>query len=246
MGLLTALDLLHDRLAWKWHKQPGAGRVFAVRHRELPHPLFLRRHTSDRYILESIFTERAYAGFNPAGEPKLIVDCGANIGCASVYFLSRFPNARAIAVEPDESNLEICRMNLKPFGERAKIVHAAIWPQDVQLELVKNHFECAHSVQEAAAGGAGLVRGISIGTLLKEFGRSEDGRIGILKIDIEGAEKPLFSGDCSAWLGRVDNLLIELHGSEASDIFFHAMQGFTFERALFGELTTCLNIRRQG
>jgi hypothetical protein len=36
-------------------------------------------------------------------------------------------------------------------------------------------------------------------------------RIGLLKVDIEGHEKVLFSRDCD-WLNRVDAICIEWHG----------------------------------
>jgi hypothetical protein len=35
-------------------------------------------------------------------------------------------------------------------------------------------------------------------------------RVGILKVDIEGAEKEVFSGAAS-WIDRVDGIIIELH-----------------------------------
>jgi hypothetical protein len=33
-----------------------------------------------------------------------IIDCGANIGCSAFYFLSKYPDAELIAIEPDEGN----------------------------------------------------------------------------------------------------------------------------------------------
>ena len=52
------------------------------------------------------------------------------------------------------------------------------------------------------------VKGISIGTLIAEHKLE---RIDILKLDIEGAEKELFSKNTSVWLPNVNTMIIELH-----------------------------------
>src|SRR4029453_13165504 len=41
-----------------------------------------------------------------------ILDCGANIGLASIYFKGRYPHAQLTAFEPDPRLASICRSNL--------------------------------------------------------------------------------------------------------------------------------------
>jgi predicted O-methyltransferase YrrM len=36
-----------------------------------------------------------------SGRKPLIVDAGANIGAASIFFAAKMPNARIVAIEPD-------------------------------------------------------------------------------------------------------------------------------------------------
>jgi len=64
-------------------------------------------------------------------------------------------------------------------------------------------------------------------------------RISILKLDIEGAELNLFKSN-TEWLELVDNLVIELHGTECSEVFFKAISGCGFKISTSGELTVCL------
>jgi len=52
--------------------------------------------------------------------------------------------------------------------------------------------------------------------------RSGFERIDVLKVDIEGAEVQLFSGDTS-WLARVGMLMIEFHSDAREQIGFDAL-----------------------
>src|SRR5262245_53394497 len=91
------------------------------------HPLVLRRNTSDFMVIVQVFIERQYDDPLEFDHPPLIVDCGANIGCSSVFFLKRYPTATVIAVEPDPVNAAACRRNLAPYGTRAEGRECAVW-----------------------------------------------------------------------------------------------------------------------
>jgi hypothetical protein len=98
-------------------------------------PLHFRRGTSDIWVIYQVFVTRQYnCLLKPRGEP-LIIDCGANFGCSAFFFLLRYPGSQVIAVEPNPENAELCRRNLAPFGNRARVVQAALWPEKVSLHI---------------------------------------------------------------------------------------------------------------
>src|SRR5262252_8147645 len=105
-----------------------------LRLKNAEHPVLMRTHTSDRDVLRQIFIDDEYAPIELTSL-RWIVDLGANVGYSSAYFLSKYPNANVLAVEPDPSNYAICCRNLEPFGRRAKIIHGAAWPQCTNLVL---------------------------------------------------------------------------------------------------------------
>jgi hypothetical protein len=88
-------------------------------------------------------------------------------------------------------------------------------------------------------GQAADLQATSIPALLEESGFAE---IDLLKLDIEGAEAVLFSGDCD-WLGRVRNIVIELHGEACRQSFFDALSSYQYDLTTSGELTVCTRIR---
>jgi FkbM family methyltransferase len=92
----------------------------------------------------------------------------------------------------------------------AQIFPAAIHAEDGRVVMELDKKDYGHRVASSdAMWGAELmdVPAISVPTLLKKLGWD---RIGLMKIDIEGHEKILFSGEID-WLNRVDALCIEWH-----------------------------------
>jgi FkbM family methyltransferase len=206
------------------------------------HPLYCRMGTSDLYVLWQIFRDREFACLDDMPQATTIVDCGANVGYACAYFLSRFPEAQLIAVEPDAGNFAILQKNLKPYGARVTAIQAGIWFRRAGLRVtVPKTVDgivgwWGLRVEEAVPGTPADVEAITIGEVIAQTGAP---RISLLKIDIEGAEEQVFAlGDCG-WLPLVDNLTIELHGEKRAQAFRKAIEGQNFAVAQCGELTVC-------
>jgi hypothetical protein len=64
-------------------------------------------------------------------------------------------------------------------------------------------------------------------------------RVSLLKVDIEGGERELFSTDVEQWIGKIDNIVIELHGKQAEEVFFEAIASENFSVSTCDELTVC-------
>ena len=58
--------------------------IIKMRIKGYPQPIYLRNNTSDITVLYKIFLEKSY-NLNYSLEPKLIIDCGANIGLSSIF-----------------------------------------------------------------------------------------------------------------------------------------------------------------
>jgi len=82
---------------------PRCGKPVSVRLAR--NPVWLRPWTSDYAAYQQVFREQEYAGVEGISHPRIVIDCGANIGLASIYFLNRFPECTVLAVEPDPENV---------------------------------------------------------------------------------------------------------------------------------------------
>jgi FkbM family methyltransferase len=233
---------LSSLIRWQMQKRfghfgpPGEVRLTS---KHLKHPVYARRHTSDLYAFDQVLAAREYSCLDHLQSPSLIIDCGANVGFSSAYFLSRFPHCDLIAIEPDVENFSVLRKNVAPYGNRCRPIRAAVWPTKSSVTTIRSdepNSEWGISVRSCRSDDLGAIETVTIRELIRS---SPHARISILKIDIEGAEAELFRGE-TEWLDAVDNIVIELHGAQCEAAFFKAIEGRHFTISHCGELTVCL------
>ncbi len=222
-----------------------SGPPYRLRSRYTRHPLWCRPGTSDLMMFAEIICHRAFRCLDRIKSARLIVDCGANVGYSSAYFLTRFPDSKLIAIEPDANNFAMLERNLSPYAGHYEAIRSAIWSHPTGLVLSKDRLgaglECARTVRPARLGEEAEMHALDIGTILE---RSGFDRIDILKIDIEGAERVVFEADCSLWLPRVDNIVIELHDIECRRAFHRAIAGEGFDVTCCDDQVVCLRADR--
>lgn len=226
---------------------PVKGRLTSLHTMASKETLYARYDSSDLDVFEQIYVQEEYRPLKSINNVKLIVDCGGYVGYSGSYLLEMFPDSHLIAIEPDLDNFSLLRKNLSPYKDRATLMRAAVWSHKTHLAVSKGEYrdgrEWAIQVREALGGEEASVETTDIGSLLDASGFA---RIDILKMDVEGAEVAVFSGNCTGWLNRVNNLAIELHGKECEAALFRALDGYRYELSRSGELTICKNIQRSG
>jgi tRNA G46 methylase TrmB len=87
---------------------------FKLKRQDCKFSLCLRIPSSDVPTYEQVFIDKEY-DFLVKKQPKVIVDAGANIGLASIYFANKYPDAKIIAIEPEQSNFELFKENVAPY-----------------------------------------------------------------------------------------------------------------------------------
>jgi FkbM family methyltransferase len=195
----------------------------------------LRGATTDPLCFDKVFIDEEYRSPYDC-EPKTIVDAGANIGMATLYFSNRFPNAHIMAIEPHPQNFEMLQRNCAGLPN-VTLVCAALWPRAGKVTISDHHQgEWAYSVtEERAQPGTTEVPSISLNDI---FERLKVDHIDILKLDIEGSERELFSVDPETWLERVGIIIIELHDRirpGCARALYSALAGKDFKQEVRGE-----------
>lgn len=189
----------------------------------------LRGGTTDIECFEKVVIRKEYAIPFPIAVPNVIIDAGANVGMATVYFHSAFPSAKIIAIEPEARNFQILQKNAAHL-EGVTTCFQALWPvKDIIRLGDPDQGEWGYAVSEVGEH----VETITPQELLHMAG----GHIDIFKIDIEGAERELFSGNTD-WLDHVGVIVIELHDRlkpGCARALYSALSGRNFRQEISGE-----------
>jgi FkbM family methyltransferase len=172
--------------------------------------IYLRTYAGDIKMFYEIFWERVYrmpASFQ--ANNGIIVDAGANIGMAGLYFSLRFPHANVYCIEPAAENFRLLKMNLEGEIENGKVnaIQAALYSRDGTTGINNSGWAYNASVDDTATHS---VTAITINTFFRD---NKLEKIDLLKIDIEGAEEFIFLSG-TGWLQKVNTILIEIHSPE--------------------------------
>lgn len=186
----------------------GSPARLTVRTPRLRRPVTLRMRTTDVSIYEDVLLRGQYDLPLPF-VPQTIMDLGANIGMASVYFANRYPNAQIVAVEAEASNFEMLLLNTSQYP-KIRPIHAAVWNRDgnIALSSPREGYHLTDKLGFAVIDGDNTpIRAVTMRTLMNEVRMPS---IDLLKVDIEGAEKEIFES-APDWICKVRGLAIELH-----------------------------------
>ena len=187
-------------------------------------------------IINSIFGFQEYQLPIEDFQPKLILDCGGNIGCAAVYFANKYPTAQIYSVEPEKDNFKLLKFNTA-FYDNIYPINSALWDKETFIRVEdRGYGTWGFMTFETTAENEESFQTTTVSKLLAESGFDE---IDLLKIDIEGAEKEVFGApNVDEWLSKVKVLVIELHDRMkrgCSYEFFKAVSKYNWFFAFRGE-----------
>ena len=219
-----------DYLRFAWHARnmnstgPGSLDVagFRVDYGNQSHALFL---------LHEIFVNAEYDFDTRAARPR-IIDCGANIGMAVLFFKARYPNADVLAFEPNPASFERLVRNIEANGlESVQTERAAVTDHAGTARLYRDPNDPASvvaSLDRLWGGSLGEdVRGVRLSDRITA-------PVDFLKIDVEGGEyavvRDLVSTGAVRW---VREAVIEFHQiagqPDATDCMTDALKAAGFD-----------------
>lgn len=185
----------------------------------------------------------AYHKIQSVLRPSLIIDAGANIGASTLYFLNVYENSFVFSIEPEKNNWQLLEDNTLSYSQKHNYL-GALSDQDGELVLVdpglsdwgfRTQKQAANNNEHCISEG---VKSISPQSILADQKYKNMTPL-IFKIDIEGGESDLFSGD-SSWMEKFPLIIIELHDwmlpfSGSAKSFIHALAKYDFDFVQRGE-----------
>jgi FkbM family methyltransferase len=184
-------------------------------------PIHYRAGTSDTGLIYNILLKRGSKGeYCPPDEfpcdwdrVKVVLDIGANIGIAALYFANIFPNAAIHAFEPEPGNSKLLAQNTARC-ERIRCHPFALGSKDGELTLFDSDDRTNQGGFSAHDSGTNPAPGKTVqmrhaGAFLAELGITA---VDVIKIDTEGAEWDILTACDPNLLERAQLILGELHG----------------------------------
>jgi len=162
--------------------------------------------------LGEVFGQKAYDPFckdiNFSG--RTVVDVGASFGDTPVYFTLRGAK-KVVAIEPLPSYVPLIRENmaLNGFSPVCDVIHAGVGQKELPDIADDPMFKVVFGSYEALRSefGSQNIPVITLETIVKKYSISD----GVLKVDCEGWEYPIFGSVPRETLRRFEYILIEYH-----------------------------------
>jgi FkbM family methyltransferase len=175
-----------------------------------PFDLKLRNGPSLRLRSEDVILVHIYGAleydldFSLLGNVNSMLDLGANIGLASLYLSQLLGIERVFCVEAAAANFRLLEENLARNLPEARAINAAAVAEAGAYRVEEDDAEPG---QIRVVPGEGSVKGLTVPQILD---LAEMEHVDLLKIDIEGAEAPIFER-IDEWGDRVGAVIGEVH-----------------------------------
>lgn len=167
------------------------------------------------FLFDEIFVEEHYRYEAPTDSPR-IIDAGANIGMAALYFKLLYPQSRIVCIEPTGASYKLLKQNV---GSLSGV-------ETRQLALAAKQGTIDFTVSNALDGGD-LAASASKYDVLGKLGHQEsdikhervptdslnrflEEPVDLLKMDIEGAEGEVLEA-ARRNLGKISRIFLEHH-----------------------------------
>jgi FkbM family methyltransferase len=164
-------------------------------------------YTSLLIMFMEVFIEQSYS-FESLHPNPIIIDAGANIGIATLFFKTRYPTARVLAIEPEPASFAALRKNVHVN----QLTDVTV--ENVALARERGAVEFHHrpgSIVSSVFVGRGPKEHTSVVAAMPLSAYIDD-RIDFLKLDIEGSETTVLEELANAdKLKLVNQVVCEYH-----------------------------------
>jgi FkbM family methyltransferase len=190
------------------------------------------------YLYREIFARQNYY-FRSVNDAPVILDCGANIGMATLYFKWLYPNAVVKSFEPDPTTFQLLKQNISANKLNVEAYNCALWDKDGDLEFF---VDSSHPGALLMSTDASRLKSPPIKVAAHRLSDFIQDTVDFVKLDIEGAEHKVLCELLQSGKARaIRQMVIEYHhriGQQKSRLgeFLAMLEHAGFEYQIHGAL----------
>jgi FkbM family methyltransferase len=142
----------------------------------------------DRRTLNHLYREifvRQHYYFQSENDTPLVLDCGANLGMASLYFKWLYPQSRVKAFEADPTTFQLLCRNTADNGLNLETYNCALWDEDTEVDFFVDPSNPGSPLMSAYGS---RLKGESIKVPARKLSGFIEEPVDFLKLDVEGSE----------------------------------------------------------
>ena len=195
--LLNSIEMSRVKLSTRGPRfTPGSLKV-------LNHELKYIDNASFVFIYKEIFLEKIYKTSN-MGKSPYILDCGANIGLATIYLKNQYPESEIVAFEPDREVFTALKDNILSYNFKdITLVDKGLWSHDGEIEFFSEGADGGRVRSNEDTENIVKIKTTKLSNYINK-------KVDLLKIDIEGGEFEVLK-EIKDKLHLVDRIFIEYH-----------------------------------
>jgi FkbM family methyltransferase len=199
------------------------------------HEVFSRNeYSTEGFAIHENVNEH-YRHVATKGTP-LILDLGANIGISASFFSLCYPGSKVIAVEPASQNISLLTRNTAQIPG-ITVLHGAVGSSSGEVSLFDSG--AGNNAFRTFGSESQVLETVLCYSIQDLVDAHSDATPFLLKIDVEGAEKELFSANFD-WIDSFKVIVIETHdwmlpGEAISSNLLNALGGRNRDLIFRGE-----------
>lgn len=166
-------------------------------------------------VANEIFVYREYRSAEEIIKSAIhpILDVGAHVGLFSAYASLLNPKIKIYALEPDPTNFELMRQNIRLQNlDNIKLIVGALAEKSEARDLFLSPDSQNHSLLSPSSSknikSKISVKAWNLADLFVEYNLE---RLSLVKLDIEGGEFELFKESSESSWSRVETIIMEVH-----------------------------------
>jgi len=165
-----------------------------------------------RVTCQAILDGKSYPRIPFVRDVRVVIDVGANVGSARVFFSLSYPDATVYAFEPAGIPFGLLEANTKAHGN-VQVHRFGLYSSDLEVPLYRGRYETGMSSVTRSESTTDASEVVSLRSVRDWLAENSIARVDVLKVDTEGCEVPILEA-MSDLLPQTKVIYLEYHNDD--------------------------------